>query len=480
MTQNNNKMGLKIKWKLLTFMSGFTVIVITLLWLLQTVFLDDIHRIVTLSETKQAADELSELAKTPLILESEADEISKEYRICIIAYRIDASGTKAERILSCEALKGCVIHSLSEQEIIMLHTRTINNGGRLSEYRSINGTENGNPKTLIYSFVSKDTLGNDVFFVLNSFITPVESTAKTLSCLLIIIGGVMIVLSVVLTLVLSRAVTKPITDISNSAKMLAKGRYDVNFEGGSYREINELADTLNYAASELSRVEKLRSELIANTSHDLRTPLTMIMGYAEIIRDVEGENTPENAQIIIDESKRLTSLVNDMLEISKLENGTANINYETFDVTEAISSELQRYGELCRREGYILNFDAHQHVAVTTDRSKFIRALLNLVNNALTYTGEDKTVTVKQDVYNADGVNVVRFSVIDSGKGIPEDKLSLIWDRYYKLDSPHKRSTKGSGLGLSIVSKLMSLIGGRCGVVSSVGHGSIFWIEINI
>ncbi len=477
MTQNNSRMGLKIKWKLLAFMSGFTVIVITLLWLLQTVFLDDIHRIITVSETKQAGQELSELARTPLILESEADEISKEYRVCIIAYRIDVSGSKTERILSHEALNSCAIHSLSEQEIMLLHTKTKSNGGRLTEYIALKDTDT---KTLVYSFISKDTRGNDVFFVLNSFITPIESTARTLSYLLIIIGCIMIVLSVVLTLVLSRTVTRPITDISKSAKMLAKGRYDVNFEGGSYREINELADTLNYAASELSRVDTLRSELIANTSHDLRTPLTMITGYAEIMRDIEGENTPENAQIIIDESKRLTSLVNDMLEISKLENGTANINYETFDVTEAISLELQKYGELCRREGYILNFDAPQHVTVRTDRSKLIRALLNLVNNALTYTGEDKTVTIKQDVYNANGVNVIRFSVIDSGEGIPEDKLSLIWDRYYKLDSPHKRSAKGSGLGLSIVSKLMTLIGGRCGAVSSIGHGSIFWIEINI
>lgn len=473
-------MGLKIRWKLLAFMAGFTLIVITLLWLLQTVFLDDIHRIIKVSETKEAAQELSRLAKTPLILEGEADEISKEYRVCIIAYRIDSSGTKNERILSCEALKDCAIHSFSDQQIIMLHIDTKNNDGKLLQYYSPNKNDGGGPKTIIYSFIATDTRGNDVFFVLNSFVTPLDSTARTLNYLLIIIGAVMVIMSVILTFVLSKTVTKPIADISDSAKKLAEGNYNICFDGGSYREINELADTLNYAASELSRVDTLRSELIANTSHDLRTPLTMITGYAEIMRDIEGENTPENAQIIIDESKRLTSLVNDMLEISKLENGSATLNYETFDITEAVSSELQKYGELCRREGYILRFEADSHITVTTDRSKLIRALLNLVNNALTYTGDDKTVTVKQDVYTSNRTNVLRLSVIDTGEGIPSDKLSLIWDRYYKLDSPHKRAAKGSGLGLSIVSKLMTLIGGRCGVVSSVGHGSIFWIELNI
>ena len=226
----------------------------------------------------------------------------------------------------------------------------------------------------------------------------------------------------------------------------------------------------------------MRSELIANTSHDLRTPLTLITGYAEIMRDLPNENTPENAQVIIDEAKRLTSLVNDMLDISKLEAGTVNVNLETFNLTHQIQNELKRYSELCQREGYVINFFFDTEVTVTTDKSKLLQALFNLLNNALTYTGADKTVNVSQQTYTdmGSGQNYVRLNVIDSGEGIPEEKLDLIWDRYNKLDTPHKRSSLGSGLGLSIVQKLITLLNGRCGVMSSHHNGSIFYIEIPI
>ncbi len=468
-------------------MAGFTAIVILLLWLLQIVFLGTIHKSIKLSETMDTAKELASLAEAPLILESEADKISREKAACIVAFRIDSFG-QAVPVLSCDIMKDCVIHSMSEGELLSFHTAAKKNGGELLQYYTFDpqsgsyvpakGKSDG--QSIVYSFIVKDARGDDLFFIINTFVSPVGATVKTLNYLLAIIGITMIAMSLILTLILSKTVTKPISDISASAKELAKGNYSVDFIGGSYREVEELAQTLSYAASELSRVESLRSELIANTSHDLRTPLTMITGYAELMRDLEGENTPENAAIIADEAKRMTSLVNDMLEISKLENGVATASCDTFNITEAVSAEIEKYGEFCRNDGYTLRFEANESITVKTDRSKIIRALLNLVNNALTYTGDDKTVIVRQERYFNGEKNVLRYSVIDSGEGIPEDKLPLIWDRYYKVASPHKRSAQGSGLGLSIVNKLMTLIGGRCGVLSSMGNGSIFWIEIDI
>jgi signal transduction histidine kinase len=290
----------------------------------------------------------------------------------------------------------------------------------------------------------------------------------------------MVVMSLLLTLILSKTITVPISRISNSAKELASGNYSTEFPKGYFREINNLSQTLEYAAAELSKTDRLRSELIANTSHDLRTPLTMITGYAEIMRDIPNENTPENAQIIIDESKRLSSLVNDMLDISKLESGTSQTVSEQFCLTEVIAEELNRYQQLCKRDGYTLTFESNEMIHVTTDRKKLVQALFNLVNNALTHTGADKLVTVRQQTYidEVDGNRYVRLSVIDTGDGIPEDKLEVIWDRYYKLEGNHKRSVYGSGLGLSIVRKIMGLLNGRCGVFSSNGNGSVFWIEI--
>ncbi len=475
-----------MRLKLFAFMAGFTGVVILLLWLLQIVFLGTIHRSVRVSETKDIGKKLASYTEAPLTLESKADKLARSKSVCIIAYRF--TGNRATELFSCDVTENCVIHSIAQGDLLSFHDKAKNNGGDLLRYYSYNterdiyepSNKSKDGQSIVYSLIVKDARGDDILFLINAYVAPVASTVRTLNYLLVIISITMIVLSIVLTLILSHSITKPITEISTSAMELAKGNYGVSFNGGSYREAEELSDTLSFAASELSRVDKLRSELIANTTHDLRTPLTMITGYAELMRDFENENTPENAGVIADEAKRMTSLVNDMLEISKLENGVTKANSETFNITEAVASEIEKYSQFCRNDGYTLRFEANDSVTVTTDRTKIIRALLNLVNNALTYTGNDKTVIVRQDVYFTGEKHALRYSVIDSGEGIPEEKLPMIWDRYYKIDSPHKRSVQGSGLGLSIVNKLITLIGGRCGVLSSQGNGSIFWIEIDI
>jgi signal transduction histidine kinase len=397
---------------------------------------------------------------------------------------------RAIRLVSCDGAKNCAIHNMADQGIFTLFDSAIKNDGKLLQhfrydsvrksYVSIEAGESGDdPESIIYSLVTVDRDGNSVLLILNSVVSPVGATVKTLNLLLIAISVLMVLMALLLAVILSRRVSRPIEAINDSAKALANGHYDVTFHGNSYREIAELSNTLNYAAGELSKVDALRRELIANTSHDLRTPLTMIAGYAEIMRDLPGENTPENAQVIIDEAQRLTSLVNDMLDISKLESGNQSVTLETFPLTVTIQEGLERYRQLRLHEGYCIVFRADCEITVTTDRSKFLQAFFNLVNNAITYTGEDKTVTVSQDVYTEEsGATWVRVSVTDTGDGIPEDKLTLIWDRYYKIDAAHKRAAQGTGLGLSIVGKTMTLLGGRCGVTSTVGVGSTFHIEL--
>src|SRR5699024_4536870 len=132
-------------------------------------------------------------------------------------------------------------------------------------------------------------------------------TVDTLKIQLWYLTIIMLLLGFVLAWVIARKISAPIRQINESAKTLASGEYDIPFQGGGFREISELNGTLRYAAGELSRVEQLRRDLIANVSHDLRTPLTMIAGYSEVMRDIPGENTPENVQIIIDETNRLTT-----------------------------------------------------------------------------------------------------------------------------------------------------------------------------
>ncbi len=478
-----------IKWKLFAGFTAFTAVTLLVLWLCQVVFLSDIYRFIKTAEIRTVADRLSHTLQTAEDAEAEAETLAHRNDVCILAMRM-VSPNRATPLLSCDALKNCAIHNMADQSIFTLYDAAQKNGGKnlqhfrydakIKRYVSIAAGDNrGDPESIIYSLVVQDTEGSDVLLILNSVVSPVEATVKTLYLLLIAVSALMVGMALLLAAFLSGKISRPIVEINEAAKGLAKGQYGTTFRGGSYREIKELADTLNYAAEELSKVDALRRELIANTSHDLRTPLTMIRGYAEVMRDLPGENTPENAQVIIDEAGRLTSLVSDMLDISKLESGNQPVSPEEFNLTATLREGMDRYNQLCLREGYRIDFMAEENVTVFTDRSKLLQAFYNLVNNAITYTGADKRVTVTQETYADEaGARWVRLSVTDTGVGIPEDKLALIWDRYYKIDAAHKRAAQGTGLGLSIVNKIMTLLSGRCGVVSTVGKGRTFWIEI--
>ncbi|MCI9193392.1 MAG: HAMP domain-containing histidine kinase [Acutalibacter muris] len=272
---------------------------------------------------------------------------------------------------------------------------------------------------------------------------------------------------------MQRPAPAPITEINESAKRLGEGDYSVRFGGRGSREVGELADTLNFAAEELSKTDGLRRELLANVSHDLRTPLTMIKGYAEVMRDLPGENTPENVQIIIDEAGRLNDLVNDLLDLSRLQAGVLELSRERFDLTGSIKEILTRYDKLA---DFSFPFEPEENIYVMADKLKISQVVYNLVNNAVNYAGADKTVALAQEVIGND----VRISVTDTGEGIPQDKLRDIWDRYYKVDQEHRRAQVGTGLGLSIVKNVLDLHGGSYGVISELGKGSTFWFQLPI
>ena len=245
-----------------------------------------------------------------------------------------------------------------------------------------------------------------------------------------------------------------------------------------YLETRELAATLNYAAGEIAKSDSLQRELIANVSHDLRTPLTMISGYAEVMRDIPGENSPENLQIIIDEAGRLSELVTDMLDLSKIRAGTKTPEMSFFDLTETIREVMLRYDKLISHDGYKISFVQECEAFVNADRTMMLQVVYNLINNAVNYTGEDKRVTVTQQICERDGERRVRISVADTGVGIPRDQIPLIWDRYYKIDKVHRRAAVGTRLGLSIVKGILRMHNAAYGVESCEGHGSVFWFEL--
>lgn len=236
----------------------------------------------------------------------------------------------------------------------------------------------------------------------------------------------------------------------------------------------ELNDTLVYAAKELSQVENLQHELIANISHDLRTPLTMIGGYVEMMHDIPGEATPENMQVIIDETQRLTSLVNELLDFSRLQTGALALNPAPYPFTASVQAITDRVSRMVQQNGYQVVFHPAAQVKAIADEQRIAQVVYNLVGNALTYTGENKTVEIHQEVIG----KMVRLTIHDSGKGIAPEELPLIWNRYYRTQETHKRAIIGSGLGLSIVRSILEKHNVPFGVDSKEGEGTSFWFEL--
>ena len=286
--------------------------------------------------------------------------------------------------------------------------------------------------------------------------------------------GAILLATALVGFTMARSISEPIIETNEAAKQLSESRYTRPPHSGGYREIAELNDTLVRAAEDLGKVEDLQRELIANISHDLRTPLTMIIGYAEAMRDIPEEVTPENMQIIIDETNRLNSMVNEVLDFSRLRTGNLELEEKPFSLTEQIREIVGRISKMTAVEGYTVAFDPAEDRTVKGDSARISQVIYNLLGNALTYTGEDKTVRITQQ----DAGSRVRVEISDSGEGIPKDELPFIFDRYYRSRENHRRAVIGSGLGLNICRSILEKHGARYGVNSTEGQGTTFWFEL--
>ena len=467
-----------IRWKLFAFFTLFSVVMILLLWLFQIILLKDFYRFIKTTEIYQTAQEIEKKINSK-DLENTINKISRNKDICISFFN-----DSGEMLYSSNTIMNCIIHRIPAPLLYsIVDTHLINTDTYFEEFSprkhitdsrySLGKRDFSN--SILVAHRLYDTNGNTYTLVLNSVIEPVYSTTTTLRTQLIYVSLIMLALSFFLSWWISKKIAKPIININESAKKLPE-EYNLEFNDSGYKEISELAATLTNASKELSKVENLRRDLIANVSHDLRTPLTMITGYAEMMRDVPGENTPENVQIIIDEAKRLSTLVSDVLDISKLQQGNLTLNLQTVNITNLIRNILTRYTKLTEKESYQIHFDYTQDIEIQADETKLTQVIYNLINNAITYTGDDKQIFIKQTKTE----NSVKIEIIDTGNGVDEEEIPYIWDRYYKAKGNHKRDQIGTGLGLAIVKEILTLHDAEFGVKNTEEQGANFWFEMKI
>ena len=313
------------------------------------------------------------------------------------------------------------------------------------------------------------------YIFIYAFLEPTGTTTQILANIFLMSSLVIICVALVVSVIISSRISQPLIRLSRSTDKLKTGEFNVEPSPHDYSEIVMLTDNLNKASKEINKTENLRKDLLANISHDLRTPLTMIKAYAEMIRDLSGNN-PEKREkhlgVIIDEADRLTQLVNDLLNLSKLQSGAIELNRKTTDFSAFLRDIVSRFSMLDETK---IELECEDNIYASLDTTQMGQAVYNLIINAINYSGVD-TVTVR--LYGIDG-GKARFEVEDKGIGISADALPHIWERYYKVNRSenYKRTVKGTGLGLSIVKGVFECHGFEYGAESEEGKGTMFWCE---
>lgn len=333
-----------------------------------------------------------------------------------------------------------------------------------------------NQEMIMYGKAIRSNFSNFYLFV-NSPLEPVDSIIRFFQEQYFIYTVIVVVLSLIVSLLISKRLSKPIIDMNKSAKKLATGNYDVHFNESYFSETNELANTLNSATEKLSKVDELRKDLIANVSHDIKTPLTMIKAYAEMIKDISGDNKDkreEHLDVIISEVDYLDHLVNDMSTLSKVQSGNYELHQENFDLSLKIREIVKLNNVTIQEHKLNIIENIPDEMIIYADEVKIGQVIYNFLSNAIKNTDENKNIYI-----NAFRIeDKVRVEIVDEGTGINSDDLPYIWDRYYKIDKQFVRKHESTGLGLAIVKAILDTHKAKYGVESIKGKGSMFYFEL--
>ena len=483
---NTAKKNSSIRRKIFLYFAIFSATILIFLWFFQIVFLKPFYQATITENLKQSASSIAS--------NIESDELSVLMKKCAMDYdlslRVISLDDSSLDITASNKVFDSYLGNLTYSELYHIYQNASEKGEFIEKFERENlviedyhpdvfngkvpGMSMHKNDSILYAKIIPGSSNTDYLLIGYSQLTPVEPITNTLKIQLAFSSLLLLVLSALFTWFISEKISNPIEEINESAKALATGNYDVKFRGEGFSEVSELSGTLNYAAQELKKVDSLQKELIANISHDLRTPLTMISGYAELMKDMEEERTEENLDIIIEETKRLSGLVNDVVDLSKYESLSESLHKEEFSLNELITSTLNHYEKMYQNY-YQFEYQTDKECLIRADRLKVSQVLYNLLNNAINYSSDSTKILLKQETED----NRVRVSVTNFGATIAKEDLDHLFERYYRSSENHVRAVAGSGLGLSIVKNIVTLHQGRCYAESTDGK-TTFTFELPI
>ncbi|MCH4207557.1 MAG: HAMP domain-containing histidine kinase [Solobacterium sp.] len=465
------------------FFFVFAIGIVLMLGLLQFSLIRPYYRNNKIQNVRQVSDDIQ-----TYIIESNGNEtdILKAFQttinnnLCVAIYN-----DSGNLIYDADSLgSGCVFHagsgdinnaSISYSDGISLVNTLKNNEGEWSQNITNSRTEQ---EMIVYGRTIRSNLGNYYLFV-NSPLEPVDSIITFFSRQYFMYTIIVMIVASLISIKIAKLLTKPIVNMNIEAEKLAHADYAAHFDGGQFTETKELANTLNGATMKLSRIDELRKDLIANVSHDIKTPLTSIRAYAEMIRDVSGDNKEKREKhlnVIITEADYLDRLVVDMSELSKMQSGNYVLREKNFDLAQDIRDVVSFYEAPIEDGGLKVKVNVPDSLTVYADETKIDQVVSNFLSNAIKHTPAGRDITVH--AWLKEDEETVRVEVRDQGEGISPQELPYIWDRYQKSSRSFSRSMSNTGLGLAIVKAILDTHHAEYGVESNLGTGSVFWFEL--
>lgn len=342
------------------------------------------------------------------------------------------------------------------------------------------------------------TLENGNQILLRTALESIKESVEIANRFLAYVGIMSVIVCAVILYFVTKKITNPIlqlaeisqrmTNLDFDAKFRSKGENEIDFLG---EHMNQMSETLERTISELKsannqlkidiekkeQIDEMRKEFISNVSHELKTPIALIQGYAEGLQECINEDAESRefyCDVIMDEADKMNRMVKNLLTLNQLESGNEQVVFERFDVVELIQGVINATAILREQEGIALTFEAKEPMYVWADEFKTEQVLTNYISNAIHYAANEKriviTITKKEDI--------VRIGVFNSGNPIPEPEIEHIWEKFYKVDKARTREYGGNGIGLSIVKAIMDSFHRECGV-KNYENGVEFWFELD-
>ncbi len=367
----------------------------------------------------------------------------------------------------------------------------------LTENYEISQTK-GNDSAAEY-LMMRGELGGGYFFLIQSPLESIQGSAALANRFLIVVGSVAAVICMLLVWLFSKKITNPLRELADISEKMAELNFETKYTSGGEDEIGVLGENFNRMAERLERsiselksannrlmqdleqrdkLEQMRSEFLGNVSHELKTPIALIQGYAEGLKegiDTDAESREFYCDVIIDEVSKMNHMVRNLLALNQLEFGDEEIQFERFDLTELAAGVLESMELFAEQTKAKVQFLTTEPVYVWADEYKVEQVVRNYVGNAFHHVSGDMVIEVKIEVQG----DVARMTVFNTGNAIPEEDLGHIWEKFYKVDKAHTREYGGNGIGLSIVKAVMESLHQKYGV-ENYDNGVAFWFELGI